>query len=148
MRDPRWRVGLVCVLYRNDVIRKHGPVPLRRQAMNALRRFLLALLAAFLATERGSAAENTDRPGGRQAQEKKARAVVWDIEGPVRDFEDVCFDNRPGSRGLTLGDARKLLGSLDPQVPTMGLEAKEGNPSRHVEFHGLARVRVDWCPPP
>jgi len=67
----------------------------------------------------------------------------WDLTGPPRPFEEVCFQDRLRLNWLTEKEARRWLEPV-PNQP-MTLTAAFENGMRLVRFQGLAKLRV-WEP--
>jgi len=68
----------------------------------------------------------------------------WEAGLPVRDFEEVCFQNRSRLGGLTEKEARALLEPAHNQP--LALHPIPSDTMRQVEFRGLASGYNDEYP--
>ena len=107
---------------------------------------LLAALAMLLV-----AAEDCPAAGPPQFNRARGKpffpainsTTPWEPGLPVRDFEEVCFQNRSRLGGLTEKEARALLEPAHNQP--LALHPIPSDTMRQVEFRGLARLKTDWA---
>jgi tetratricopeptide (TPR) repeat protein len=79
----------------------------------------------------------------RPARASRGLPTPWDLAGPPRAFEDVCFQDRGRLNSLTDKEMRRWLEPVPNQPMNLAPAVEDG--MRLVRFQGMAKIRT-WEP--
>ena len=85
-------------------------------------------------------ASSSGRGLKRPVRLPQAAATPWELTGPLRPFEEVCFQDRARVNSLTEKEARRWLEPVPNQPLTLTGYVEDGR--RLFRFQGLAKLRA------
>ncbi|MGA2034099.1 MAG: PQQ-binding-like beta-propeller repeat protein, partial [Thermoguttaceae bacterium] len=106
--------------------------------------FAAAIGLLFVGQSAGEARKRPLRPLAPPSVSPAALAAAWDLQAPVRPFDDVCFEDRSILGGLS---QQQALRYWEP-APGHALNLTDGTENYHrlVRFRGLAKLKPAWTP--